>query len=235
MRLDFGRMMPATFWNVRGHFEDEFFVELHARLLERNFPGSFGWKIFKRKNIYIKEFEAKMVQGEIERRSSLSNLWGWKDPRSIFFLKYWLESNKNLIGIVIFRDYLEVVASLRFRSERAISRTPSQARLLEVTEESALRLWIAHNQLALDLKSAFRHRVILVGLSEFISNSERLFNLLEKVSENRLRYVPLNSLFESSLLSKIECPTSNPASVERYATANRILNELKSLSDLNCA
>ena len=98
--LDFGHLIPATYWNKKGHYEDEDFVNFHQNALLDRFPKSHGWRVTTPKFLDF-TYQQKRVAKRFLRSHENLSYWGWKDPRSIFFAKAWLNLSNHIHFIII--------------------------------------------------------------------------------------------------------------------------------------
>ena len=75
--------------NLKGNFEDKEFVDIHARELRSKYPDSMGWQVFCPDKLTFSSEHRHQLEDLIGERSGKYQLWGWKDPRTVFFLDEW--------------------------------------------------------------------------------------------------------------------------------------------------
>jgi hypothetical protein len=185
---------PAT-GNPRGHFEDKQFVNLHMSAIKAQHPESAGWKTIAKNEIPLGQAGRDLACRLIRERTEKYPVWGWKDPRSVFFLEQWKELIPELKTLLIWRPYDLVVDSLLRRSESAVNK------VFKVSESEAKSLWLAYNERVCEYKKAHPNDTLLVPI-EFVNQNDRhVHQACRDRLDIALEYHPLSQLFEADLMS----------------------------------
>lgn len=144
--LDIGNQLvgPAP-GNPRGHYEDRDFVEFHNRCLEVRSVYLYTVEGFK----FEPTSEELTFAGNLVSARSNSNVWGWKDPRTVLFLDFWKGLLPSAKFLFLYRHPLEVVWSLLRRGEPLSNL------------QAGIRAWVAYNQRILDFIGAYPQQSIL--------------------------------------------------------------------------
>ena len=107
------RLLGPNPSNVRGHFENLDFVELHEEVLRAQGLHESGWTL-KGQLAFGEEFRQRALQ--LASTSAVSPLWGWKDPRTVLFLRAWADLLPEAVFLLVHRSPWDVVDSLLRRS-----------------------------------------------------------------------------------------------------------------------
>jgi len=110
-------ILPPDAGNDKGHFENEEFMYLNELMLKMA-GGSWDNPPSEEKILEIGPMFKYEITHLIER--SKSDLWGWKDPRTILTIKNYLPYLENPHFIVNFRNPMDVAESLRVRDKMPI-------------------------------------------------------------------------------------------------------------------
>ena len=201
VRLDFGNLIPAEFWNKRGHYEDEILEKFQSGILLKHHAASHGWKVFDDRFIDFTSNERNTAKSILEERSQVP-CWGWKDPRSIFFLPEWFRIKSDMVVIIVWRPAIEVVSSLVARSNRAQMETPGYSDLLRIGFQQSINLWKTYNRLAIKLKRNYPDSVYLMPLQELVENDAKVFHLIQGTLDCKLKYSSVSKVFDPGLMGK---------------------------------
>lgn len=137
--------------NLRGHFEDLDFVELHDGILAEN-----GCHMYKpRENMAITPQHHQHVKHLIESRNKKFTNWGWKDPRTTLFLDLWSGQVPDLPIILLYR-HPELVADSLFKR--------GTDRRLALMPWLAYQAWIAYNRRVLEFYNSHRSQCIVLNI-----------------------------------------------------------------------
>ena len=115
--------------NTKGNREHNKIRTIHEGVLRenggswRNPPATVTWSRMRREQLH----------DVIEEMSTATQLWGFKDPRTLLVLDEWHKQARNFVAVGIYRHPAAVVRSLRARHE-------------DFTEDDALDLWNAYNE-----------------------------------------------------------------------------------------
>jgi len=145
--LFLGRVNRHATFNQKGNKENFSIVQFHDQILTR--VGA-SWDIPPSKEIEWTASEKATLQ-ELIADYPEDQLWGLKDPRTLFLLSGWKElTNPTFVGT--FRHPSEVVASL-------VSRSEQQGGAL-MSKEHAYELWKLYNLRMLDIYKRQKFNVI---------------------------------------------------------------------------
>ncbi len=180
------RLLPPNFDNPRGFFETLDVVELHQAILRRRNRRWFDWVDASVEDHVMHTDEVDRAR-ELVRLRQLSEAgeWGWKDPRTLLFLRLlWLrvlDEPAELVAAV--RRPCCVVSSLLHRGDNIGVSDPARVprRLVE--------LWTFHNNLLLDVSRDLKTTLVVVPDDKDLEISVRTLT------------VDFTATFESQLLS----------------------------------
>lgn len=151
--LDIGdRLMAGNWSNPRGHFEDMDFVHFQQLALVRLGLHPDGWLATGLPDL-PEEYMA-MARALVDRKRRSARPWGWKDPRTVLFLRHWLSIVPAAKFAIVYRAPWEVVESLYLRGDAVFAGDP----------EFALRIWLYYNRTLLDLAVAAPERCVLANV-----------------------------------------------------------------------
>jgi hypothetical protein len=207
---------PDDIGNKLGHYEDLDFLDLHQEILEQN-------NILKRGLVPPFEFELnehdyKKLQENLRSKSALYDEWGWKEPRTCLFLRYYSELLPEAKYLISYRDYQFVVESLMRRDINRMLRNykklsyHNQIKQADHFEEEMnkvislkdtyLSTWIIYNQKILDLISSIdNEHYLLTKHSDLNKDDTLVFKCLRLWGFN-LSYYPFNSIFDTELINE---------------------------------
>lgn len=219
-----GSVIGPADGNARGHFEDADFVELHSSAATRVDPRSKGWQLQHAKQVAFSGAELQRAEAMVAQRQASLCMWGWKDPRSVFFLEQWKAILPELKVLLLWRSPEQVLASLLRRSATTAA-TVMQCGIL-----TGLRLWVASNELALQYKGAHPDDTLLVRVSAVLDRDRELVALMNTQLDLALDHQPIAHVLERELLS-------STASVRERALvtvsgARSLVGKLEAASDL---
>jgi O-antigen biosynthesis protein len=228
--IDVGGLIGPAAGNRLGHFEDLEMVRLQSEEIQHQLPRSQGWKVTNADYLSFTDQRAHLARELVEVRGSSFDQWGWKDPRSLLFLPSWQRLVPRLTTLIVWRPAPAVVDSLARRSRRRGSAGMRVGRL------TAWRTWTAYNQLACRFKREHPDRVLLVPLARVTSSNSAVLEILRGKLELDLRPVPIDSVFNPSLLaddsSDLWHAELRPWHRVAATTAKAVQDELAELSDL---
>jgi Sulfotransferase family len=143
--------------NPRGFFEDRSIVNFHRRLLAKSGPRGAEIPLLADPIVpapnQAEEEEAVQILESLAR----PGLWGWKDPRTLPFIDFWLGLLPNAKLIIPIRHPVETYYSYLKRIRRLPVLNPSvffpayarqSVRLLEVAKRHAARVCVFDAQTA---------------------------------------------------------------------------------------
>lgn len=201
------RLAGATPSNVKGHFEDIDFLELHERMLKDNSATMY---MFEQQALEVSEDRLMEADAFISERNEKHELWGFKQPRATLFLdtwKSWLPRAKYIIAL---RHPASVINSiLRRESNKCILRNDAiegprlQAAYLENLDMHAAKY---------DAMTALHLQCVVEQLENNREDEFFIFNFDERATEaSRLQrqfaawnmpisLIPIEDLYEQKLL-----------------------------------
>ncbi len=134
------RMYAADRGNVKGHFEDMDFLEVHRAALAELGLDETGWTEASPLNLPA----AVAAQGRALAAGRAAafdaggaSAWGWKDPRTTLFLDDWRELLPGARFVLMYREPWEVADSLfRRATDKGLLENPRRA----------VDMWNAYNR-----------------------------------------------------------------------------------------
>lgn len=144
------RLMGPERGNVKGHFEDLDFYELHQRALAAAGLGTEGFTALP--SIPMPPAVDEAFDALVAGRRAAGMPWGWKDPRTTLFLDAWGEKLPEARFLFVFRRPWEVLDSLFRRGDAAFTLNP----------RLAADVWASYNRRVHDFFLAHRERCLLV-------------------------------------------------------------------------
>ena len=197
-------LVGPEYGNIKGHFENIEFVQLHKGILQSQGLDDLGTNL-EIKDIPVKKIHLKSAKRLIKKNQENHKIWGWKDPRTTLFLNFWLNLLPDAKFIFVYRSPWEVVDSLYRRS--------TDEKLLE-QPEIAVKMWLNYNQRILDFYQQIPQQCLIAKVDSIGKNSE---NFIQGVNEkfNIDLAVPPPGNFEESLLVKDIIKTSKQSLIEK--------------------
>ncbi|MEM8720128.1 MAG: sulfotransferase [Cyanobacteria bacterium P01_G01_bin.39] len=178
------RLMEKGTGNLKGHFEDWDFVDLHRDCLTAQAVNREGWTTqadFSFSGEYLAR--AKTL---IAARSKYS-IWGWKDPRTTLFLKSWQQLIPQAKFVFVYRSPWDVVDSLFRRGDLVFKTAP----------EIAINTWISYNQAILKFCAQTDRPWLLLRVEDVIQDPQFMINTVNHQLQLNLRSP--QSLYDQSL------------------------------------
>ncbi len=188
--LFLGEVFVKNPFNLKGNRENKDIMKLNDSILSFNNsswdapPRNIKWN-----NEHIKERD-KIINRFIERGMPV---FGFKDPRTIFTLPFWIEGLKNVFLIASFRNPVKVAASLNNRDGMSIP--------------DGLRLWEKYNRELLEL-----YKQQPFPLVNFDVNQKEYELRIISVAKKLLLNKPLNNntpFYDKTLISNTETEMLN--------------------------
>jgi hypothetical protein len=212
------RLMGGGVGNVRGHFEDLDFHDLHEDVFKTNGVPYGGLKPVPPLSLSPSQFEE--MTALVELKNSLNPQWGWKDPRTCLFLEHYLailQSPTQPSFLVVFRGAAEVVDSMARRRKKEMRNRPAPAnkpsdeesparkKLESIVERAfardSLDCWVQYNEKILEALDQLQpDRYLVTNYSDLMKNSESIFAWLIR-NGFQLSFVPFQEIFDSGLMS----------------------------------
>ena len=210
------RLMGPYRGNERGHFEDLDFYELHKQFLRANGLHEDGFLTSGRPRAPADLVPA--AEAIVADRRARGVPWGWKDPRTIAFLDFWLSLVPEARFLFVFRSPWAVAASLARRGDRPVQEDPTLA----------IRSWLHCNHLILEFVARHPQACLVREVGQVAADPAALCAAVR----DRLG-IPLGDppdLFEPGLLSAVPSPAHPRSAFE--AEAADVYQSLRSLAGM---
>jgi hypothetical protein len=178
--------------NPFGHFEDLELVRFHEQILLRD----GGHPRFT-------EADRATARDLVQRRRAAGRPWGWKDPRTSFFLSEWAELVPEATFLLLFREPMQVVDSMCRRKEQ----DPNT----RAANSGALGSWIGHNRELLRFYRAHRDRCVLINLERAVQEPARFVDVLRSRAGLALEAELFQACYDPQLL-RLRPPAHRPVS-----------------------
>ena len=202
-------LVGPEYGNIRGHFEDIEFVELHKRILQSQHIDDLGSNV-ETKEITVKKQQLKiakkLIKNRQEENEKANKIWGWKDPRTTLFLNFWLQLLPDAKFVFVYRSPWEVVDSLYRRN--------TDEKLLEQPEK-AVKMWLDYNQRILDFYQQFSAKCLIGKVDSIGKNPESFIQAVNEKFEINLPAPPPGNFAESLLVKDIG-KTTKPSLIAKY-------------------
>ena len=203
------KLVGPEYGNIRGHFEDIEFVELHKRILQSQHIDDLGSNV-ETKEITVKKQQLKiakkLIKNRQEENEKANKVWGWKDPRTTLFLNFWLQLLPDAKFVFVYRSPWEVVDSLYRRN--------TDEKLLEQPEK-AVKMWLNYNQRILDFYQQFSGKCLIGKVDNIGKNPESFIQAVNEKFEINLPAPPPGNFAESLLVKDIG-KTTKPSLIAKY-------------------
>jgi hypothetical protein len=197
------RLMEATEFNAKGHFENLDFFEFHLDVFRSLGVNIDGWTL--QENLQIDEPLIDRAKQLIEQ-NSLSSIWGWKEPRTTLFLDFWAKLLPEARFLLIYRSPWEVADSLYRRGDEIFQTQP----------ELAIKYWQHYNQKILDFYNQEQHRCLLTNLKTIVQYQTAYIDTINHKFNVNLSH-PAPTAYDPSLLrTEISSNSQRPTLIDHY-------------------
>lgn len=231
------RLLNARRSNLKGHFEDLDFLELHEQILSDNKCSAFDQCLPLR----IDPSHKLRANELVDFKSKLYQQWGWKDPRTCLFLDFWEQICPGANKIVIFRDFKDVVQSLVNRDLGNVANIQGRLKIIKrflarrriitnikKVSEFYLDAWCCYNeQLIIGLKED--KKTFFINISDLHKYEDAIFDHLVNTLDLKLEHNPFSSVFEKKLWRKNHLESALYFPNEKVLKAESILESLKNI------
>jgi hypothetical protein len=209
-------LLSADTYNKKGYYENVQFKNLHMKALKELAQNEDGWTLssFARLPEPL-EAEADRVIEQNSRAAQAT--WGWKDPRTCLFLKYWAQKLPQSNYVFIFRPPWEVADSLYRRGDSTFANYP----------ELAFQIWHKYNTEIVEFARLFPQRTLIVSIDEVVTSPQELIAEINHRFHSSLQAVSPD--FDDSMLVKGSQHYQRFA-YERFANVYGLWQHLESLS-----
>ncbi len=158
--LDIGPdLVPAHASNPAGHFEDLAFYTFHESVLAANGRIPAGYGLWDAPPI-VSDDQRRAAAALVAARRAGGRPWGWKDPRTVLFLDFWLELIPEARFLFVVRDPGEVADSLQRRGEPRFQDGGAEA----------FRTWYRSNSLIAEFCRRHGDRALVRELGQVVAD-----------------------------------------------------------------
>ncbi len=229
-------------YNIKGNYEDWSIMKFHNEILARN---KMNWMNFNQKKMEITNSDIdlafKMVQN---KQKSLSDPWGWKEPRTCLFVnKIWHKILPNIKGIIIFRHFDQVVDSLmrrEYKQRTTLDRSNFIDKIYfksflfpyckDLLGNKWLNVWIKYNEEIFQFCRRNKGNYVICSLDNLLKNDRFFFDLiLDRFNCKGLKYIQLSEIFDKNLINICGANISYREKLEDRA--NRLMSNLMKLEE----
>jgi uncharacterized LabA/DUF88 family protein len=203
------RLAEAKDNNVRVFFENLDFVEFHRDLLGSQGLNQDGWT--REKKIKVDDLFTDRAK-QLIAQNSTDTYWGWKDPRTTLFLKFWAELLPEAKFLLIFRSPWEVVDSLYRCGDPFFQAEP----------ELAVKMWLHYNKKILKFINSSSHRCLLANIKTISDDPETWIEAINQKFQTHLN-VPNLDICEPSLLQSQSINSRRSTLIDQYFPKATIL------------
>ncbi|MEG4938971.1 hypothetical protein [Microcoleus sp. F4-D5] len=196
-------LLSPNVGNIKGHYENLDFYHFHMAVLESQGINSSGWTLQEKIDVEDRFVEKAK---EIIKKNSLSEIWGWKEPRTTLFLDFWAELLPEAKFIFVYRYPWEVIDSLYRRGDPIFQSQP----------DMAIKIWLHYNQKILNCYNRFSDRSHLASLNNIISTSDKYIESVNQRLQINLIYSGANIIYEPPLLQQLSLDSYRPSLVAHY-------------------
>lgn len=188
---------PQRF-NKNGHFEDARIVNLHQQFIEDFIPRSKGWIVTRNVDIVFNEQHEDVARQIIWSYGVSSDLWGWKDPRTLLAFKSWKVLLPDLKMIMVWRSAGAVVDSL-IRRSRGTTNNSAKVNVLK-----AIQSWKIYNKKIIEFCHLFPQDTLLFPLMKCIQQDKEVVNIINSKFKLNLNEVSISEFYDRHLLATSE-------------------------------
>jgi hypothetical protein len=219
--IDIGqKLMGSDYGNVRGHFEDIDFWELHQDILISQGISAEGWTTTSQVEV-PQQFLARAIELR-DSRMQKDGIWGWKEPRTTLFLDFWETLIPEAKYVLVYREPWEVINSLFARGDKAFINNP----------RLAVDVWIAYNIAILNCYKRNPSRSTLIHVRHLQGLASGFIDLVR--TKLQLQISPLEKeMFDDRLMHSCISFGHREALLEHFfPKAIEVFRELNELADL---
>jgi hypothetical protein len=157
--LYLGNVFKENPHNRKGNRENARIMELNDCLLVYN-KGS--WDNPPKSIVWDESLTKERDQIIDDFNNQQQSIWGFKDPRTLITLPFWMDNLKNCTFVGTFRNPISVSNSLKQRNGMSI--------------EHSLNLWILYNRKLLELHKKYNFRLVSFDVTkdEYLTQIEKI-------------------------------------------------------------
>ena len=217
--------------NPYGHIEDREFVRVHEALLADN---GLTWQVDRPLLPYVAPDRWAHMAHLVEKRGLAHTRWGFKDPRSCFFLHAWKHLLPDLKAVVIYRHWADSAYSLERRhAAHAVEGKGPVAvhRLFWESPDLALRMWVEHNRALVRYARTYPDDTLVVAVSALEQGLLPIIDMVNAAWDVGLEPLPTGEVFDPGALGRR--PGRQPVSrTETVAALEETWHDLGELTEL---
>lgn len=219
--LDLGdTFFEPTYGNPLGHYEDLDFVGYHKYVLKKQ---GLEFVLSPDQLIVTDKQDLKDAYALLQTKSDRLQ-WGWKDPRTTLFLDFWKNRLVDIRVVGMYRSPSAVVASLMRRDQKQPAIGLKKSILLKWHSpknrwlaKRYLCTWIRYNTSLLTYADEHPEDVVLLRTDLVLDDSAALWEKLTMQWDFHLKYVPLYSVYDESLMVHDKCAIRFPTDLYQRA------------------
>ncbi|MEK0182304.1 sulfotransferase family protein, partial [Microcoleus anatoxicus] len=195
-------LLSPNVGNIKGHYENLDFYHFHMAILESQGINSAGWTLQEKIDVEDRFVEKAKA---LIKKNSLSQIWGWKEPRTTLFLDFWAELLPEAKFILIYRYPWEVIDSLYRRGDHIFQSQP----------DMAIKIWLHYNQKILNCYHRFPDRCHLASMNNIIGATDKYIESINQKLQTNLIDSSAN-IYEPPLLQQLSLDSYRPSVVAHY-------------------
>lgn len=207
------KLMTGGFGNPKGHFEDWEIVNIHEDRLKRMGFHTTGLRLKKNAKFELDNIAIEKITSLKEKRENLSQ-WAWKEPRGTLFLESWKKNTPNLKCVAIYRDYNNVIDSLKRRTYHSVFKTKKYKTISRIKMKATYPLyikneiknytnsWITYNQAIVKFKENYQDECLIFDINDIIEKNNEVYKAIEEKFGFEMTYFDINNFFEEKLMKK---------------------------------
>jgi len=155
--------------------------------------------------------EARSLRDQFIESYDVYDVWGFKDPRCVLTLPFWLEALPNMKFAATYRHPVSVAESLRKRAKFPF--------------EQSLSLWAAYNRIIIELATRYTFPVICFdwNADEYL---ERVKKIADTLGISNTTPVQQSQFFDSALISHQRPSLTEDSVAREYLIIYKKLSEL---------
>jgi hypothetical protein len=211
-------LMEAGEANKKGHFENIAFYNFQVKAFNSLSLDIDGWDL---KAIDHLSEELDKEAFEVIRQNDKEE-WGWKEPRTTLFMKYWENKIPTINYLFVYRNPWDVADSLfRRGNDPKIMADP----------ELAFKAWDFYNREIIEMYKKHKEESILIHIDDIIKDIPALINQLNSRFGMHLNAAKIGDIFDRSLYqSSDDNDYRSWQTSAAYPEIMNTLNELRALT-----
>ena len=222
--------------NPKGHFEDLDFLNFHQEVFHSYGCHKSGLIIDGAEPGFL-DIQVESAKKLIERKCQSQKKWGWKEPRSTYYLLEWKKIIPELKIFAVYRNPAEVIQSLYKRLKKNkwyYTRNPVKKIYWYMDIDMRPGKWygkfektyIAYNHEILKFREKYPEDILLFDIEDIKSNDLKIIELTNQKFDLKLKNKPLSIIYEERFMTS---STSNFSGFQIKNAENYYL-KLKSMA-----